>query len=151
MNHRGAEAQSGQERDPLTHAVIGAAIEVHWILGPGLLESDYEQCLHYELGLRGIEAYRQVGLPIAYKDLKAEDPFRKQTSVHVSVPLRLCGSSLLLPLSYAASMISAVISSISRVIALSPLRVSASPRERAFLPGAFLTGGLVGRLADVLS
>ena len=76
MNHRDAEAQSGEERDPLTHAVIGAAIEVHRILGPGLLESVYEQCLHYELGLRGIEAYRQVELPIVYKDLKPKDPFR---------------------------------------------------------------------------
>jgi GxxExxY protein len=56
--------------------VIGAAIEVHRILGPGLLESVYEECLHYELGLRGVEAYRQVELPIVYKDLKAKDPFR---------------------------------------------------------------------------
>jgi GxxExxY protein len=60
MNHRDAEAQSGEERDPLTHAVIRAAIEVHRILGPGLLESVYEECLHYELGLRGIEASRRA-------------------------------------------------------------------------------------------
>jgi GxxExxY protein len=76
MNHRDTEAQSGEERDPLTHAVIGAAIEVHRILGPGLLESVYEECLHYELGLRGIEAYRQVERHIVYKDLKAKNPFR---------------------------------------------------------------------------
>jgi len=55
------------ERDPLTEAVIGAAIEVHRVLGPGLLESVYERCLCYELKLRGIEHQRQVALPVVYK------------------------------------------------------------------------------------
>ena len=43
-----------EERDPLTEAVIGAAIEVHRVLGPGLLESIYERCLCHELQLRGM-------------------------------------------------------------------------------------------------
>src|SRR5262249_10889682 len=50
-----------------TEKVIGAAIEVHRILGPGLLESVYEKCLCYEFGLRGIEYQRQVELPVVYK------------------------------------------------------------------------------------
>ena len=56
-----------QERDPLTEAVIGAAIEVHRVLGPGLLESVYERCLCHELKLRDIPHQRQVPLPVVYK------------------------------------------------------------------------------------
>src|SRR5262245_19238458 len=55
------------ERDPLTEGVIGAAIEVHRILGPGLLESVYQKCLCHELTLRGIPFRPQVELPINYK------------------------------------------------------------------------------------
>jgi GxxExxY protein len=55
------------ERDPLTHSVIGAAIEVHRELGPGLLESVYEICLSSELEMRGIDHCRQMPLPIVYK------------------------------------------------------------------------------------
>jgi GxxExxY protein len=56
-----------EERDPLSEAVIGAAIEVHHILGLGLLESVYQKCLAHELTLRGIEFRQQVQLPIVYK------------------------------------------------------------------------------------
>ena len=55
------------ERDPLSEQVIGAAIEVHRILGPGLLESIYQKCLAQELALRGIDFRQQVQLPIVYK------------------------------------------------------------------------------------
>jgi hypothetical protein len=55
---------SSNERDPLTESVIGAAIEVHRVLGPGLLESVYETCLCYELEQLGIEYRRQDPLPI---------------------------------------------------------------------------------------
>ena len=55
------------ERDPLTEKVIGAAIEVHRILGPGLLESVYQKCLCHELMLRGMDYRREVELPIVYK------------------------------------------------------------------------------------
>src|SRR5206468_4757558 len=51
----------------VSHAVIGAAIEVHRHLGPGLLESIYEKALCRELWLRGLPAERQVALPLAYK------------------------------------------------------------------------------------
>ncbi len=51
----------------LSHRVIGAAIEVHRLLGPGLLEVVYEQALCKELSLRGIEYQRQLSLPVYYK------------------------------------------------------------------------------------
>jgi GxxExxY protein len=55
------------ENEQLTEPVIGAAIEVHRVLGPGLLESVYERCLSYELDLRGIGHQRQVPLPVMFK------------------------------------------------------------------------------------
>jgi GxxExxY protein len=64
------------ERDRLTHQVIGAAIEVHRHLGPGLLESCYEQCLVYELEKLGLNVQSQVCLPVNYKDLEIESAFR---------------------------------------------------------------------------
>lgn len=56
-----------EEDDPVTRAVIGAAIEVHRIMGPGLLESIYHRCLCHELKLRGIEHESLVKRPITYK------------------------------------------------------------------------------------
>jgi GxxExxY protein len=56
-----------EPRDELTEAVIGAAIEVHREMGPGLLESVYQKCLEHELRLRGLEFIPQKGLPIVYK------------------------------------------------------------------------------------
>ncbi len=56
LNHRGTEVQ----RDPVSEAVIGAAIEVHRGLGPGLLESAYEECLCYELSSKGLDFLRQA-------------------------------------------------------------------------------------------
>jgi GxxExxY protein len=63
------------ERDPLTHAVIGAAIEVHRELGPGLLESVYQKCLERELKLRGLTFQAQARLPLVYKGEVIEDEF----------------------------------------------------------------------------
>ena len=56
-----------EERDPLTAQIIGAAIEVHRVLGPGLLEPVYQNCMEIELGLRGIPHQAQVRLPLVYK------------------------------------------------------------------------------------
>jgi GxxExxY protein len=56
-----------EELDRLAHEVIGAAIEVHRILGPGFLESVYEEALIVELGLRTIPVQRQVPIPLVYK------------------------------------------------------------------------------------
>ena len=57
-----------EERDPLTQSVIGAAIEVHRVMGPGLLESVYQECLERELRLLAIPFESQARLPIVYKD-----------------------------------------------------------------------------------
>ena len=54
----------------LTYEVIGAAIEVHRTLGPGLLESSYRECLCRELSLRNIEFQRERGLPVRYKGIQ---------------------------------------------------------------------------------
>jgi GxxExxY protein len=73
LNHRGTEnTEKGErvmseERDPITQAVIGAAIEVHRVMGPGLLESVYQRCLERELKLRGLSFISQARLPLVYK------------------------------------------------------------------------------------
>ena len=59
-----------------TDAVIGAAMEVHHTLGPGLLESTYEMCLCRELDIRGIPFERQVPIPIEYKGVKLDCGYR---------------------------------------------------------------------------
>ena len=63
-------------RDPLTESIIGAAIEVHRNLGPGLLESIYETCLHWELQRLHIEVERQVPIPMVYKSLRLPHAYR---------------------------------------------------------------------------
>ncbi|MCW8137540.1 MAG: GxxExxY protein [Planctomycetota bacterium] len=55
--------------DPLTRAIIGAALQVHRTLGPGLLESTYERCLDHELKRRGLSVTRQVPIDIVYREL----------------------------------------------------------------------------------
>lgn len=62
--------------EPVTEGIIAAAIEVHRLLGPGLLESIYEECLCHELTLRNIAFQRQVELPIAYKELTLPGSYR---------------------------------------------------------------------------
>lgn len=65
-----------EERDPLTAAVIGAAIEVHKLLGPGLLESIYDRALRHELALRGIPFESQRPVPVNYKGHHLGDDLR---------------------------------------------------------------------------
>ena len=64
------------EADPLTGNIIGAAIDVHRTLGPGLLESAYEACLVYELRLRRLKVEAQKPLPIFYKDVMLDCGYR---------------------------------------------------------------------------
>ena len=64
------------EFDELSHRVIGCAIEVHRELGPGLLESSYEQCLAHELKLNGISCQRQHPQPVQYKGIRLDCGYR---------------------------------------------------------------------------
>ena len=64
------------EFDELSKRVIGCAIEVHKELGPGLLESTYEQCLAHELSLAGIRFRPQVALPVPYKEIRLDCGYR---------------------------------------------------------------------------
>ncbi|MFP4499942.1 MAG: GxxExxY protein [Candidatus Hydrogenedentota bacterium] len=73
----------------LSNKVIGAAIEVHKELGPGLLESTYEACLCHELSLQGIACRRQLVLPITYKGLQVEEGYRIDVLVEDELILEL--------------------------------------------------------------
>jgi GxxExxY protein len=73
----------------LTHAIIGAAIEVHRLLGPGLLESAYEECLTREFVLRRIAFERQKPAPVVYKDVKLECGYRMDFLVDGKVVVEL--------------------------------------------------------------
>ncbi len=64
------------EINALTEIIIAAAIEVHRALGPGLLESAYEQCLCHELSLRGVVFEKQRDLPVEYKGIKLDCGYR---------------------------------------------------------------------------
>lgn len=75
--------------EQLTEAIIGAAIEVHRALGPGLLESAYEQCLCHELSLRGLSFTRQVDLPVIYKGVRLDCGYRIDLIVEDQVVLEL--------------------------------------------------------------
>ena len=68
------EARTIEEYNELTHSIIGAALEVHKILGPGLLEAVYEDCFVEELQLRGLRVERQVHTPIIYKGREVGNP-----------------------------------------------------------------------------
>ena len=73
----------------LTGEIIGAAIEVHKHLGPGLLESAYEECPCHELSLRKIAYERQKQLPITYKEVKLDSYYRLDVVVEGKIILEL--------------------------------------------------------------
>jgi GxxExxY protein len=73
----------------LTEIIIGAAIEVHKALGPGLLESAYEQCLCHELRLRGVQFERQRDLPISYKGVQLDCGYKLDLVVENIVVVEL--------------------------------------------------------------
>jgi hypothetical protein len=66
INRREVKGAESMDLNQLSHRAIGACMEVHRHLGPGLLESTYEECLCYELRLQGIEFKRQKSLPVFY-------------------------------------------------------------------------------------
>ena len=83
--------------DTLTEGIIGACIEVHRHLGPGLLESVYEQCISHELVLRGLRFERQRPIPLVYKDVRLDCGFRADLVVEECVLVELKTVEELLP------------------------------------------------------
>jgi GxxExxY protein len=86
------------EINEITDRVIGAAIEVHRHLGPGLLESAYEECLCYELSRTGLRFERQVPLPVEYKGLRLDCAYRLDLLVEGVVLVELKAIEELLPI-----------------------------------------------------
>jgi GxxExxY protein len=82
----------------ITHEIIGAATEVHKRLGPGLLESAYEECLTHELRLRNLSVDRQVALPVVYKKTKLDCGYRLDILVEGRVVVELKSSDRLAPI-----------------------------------------------------
>ena len=82
----------------LTDAIIGAAMEVHRTLGPGLLESTYEMCLCCELNTRGIPFERQVSIPVDYKGVKLDCGYRADIVVDRSILVEIKAIDSLLPI-----------------------------------------------------
>ncbi len=75
--------------EELTEQILGAAIEVHKSLGPGLLESAYEECLCHELNLRGIRFERQVIVPVTYKGVNLDCGYKLDLLIENTVILEL--------------------------------------------------------------
>lgn len=88
---------AARDNDPLTERIIGFAIEVHRHLGPGLLESAYEECLCYELQLNGFAFRRQVPLPVVYKAVRLDCGYRIDVVVENKVILELKTVERLVP------------------------------------------------------
>jgi GxxExxY protein len=89
LNHGDTETRRKLIHENLTEQVIGAAIEVHRALGPGLLESAYEECLCHELRLRGLTFRRQVPLPVEFKSIHLDCGYRMDILVEDLVILEL--------------------------------------------------------------
>lgn len=87
--HGVTEKRSKLLHEELTEAIIGAAIEVHRMVGPGLMESAYEECLCHELRLRGLHFQRQVAVPLSYKGVNLECGYRIDLIVKDAVILEL--------------------------------------------------------------
>jgi len=95
MNRGSAETLRTND---MTERVIGACIEIHRTLGPGLLESAYEECLCYELSLSGLQFDRQKSLPVIYKGVKLDCGYRLDIVVENQIILELKTVEVLLPI-----------------------------------------------------
>ncbi len=85
-------------KDPLSQKVIGAAIEVHRALGPGLLESAYEVCLCLELTKAGVTFKRQVEMPVSYKGKRIDCGYRADLIIEGTLLVELKSVDRLLPI-----------------------------------------------------
>jgi GxxExxY protein len=93
----GTGVQKALVHQELTKKILGAAIEVHKALGPGLFESVYEQCLSHEFKLRNISFERQLLVPVVYKGLKLECGYKLDLLVENTVILELKSIERILP------------------------------------------------------
>ncbi|MCX5675635.1 MAG: GxxExxY protein [Planctomycetota bacterium] len=87
-----------EEYNRITQAIIGAAVEVHRQLGPGLLESSYEACLAYELIQRGLKVARQKELPLRYKEVTLDCGYRLDLLVEDCVVVEVKATEQMTPL-----------------------------------------------------
>ena len=92
------------EINEITRTIIGCGIEVHKQLGPGLLESAYEECLAYELKEKGLLFQRQKALPIEYKEIQLEFGYRMDFLVENTVVVELKSVEALHPLHEAQTL-----------------------------------------------
>lgn len=77
------------EYNKITEKIIGAAIEVHKALGPGLLESAYQECLLFELKSLGLKVEKEISLPIIYKEIKLNQGYRIDLLVEGKIVIEL--------------------------------------------------------------
>jgi GxxExxY protein len=98
VNSDVSEEIDERETDSLTGNIIGAAIEVHRALGPGLLESAYEACLIYELRLRRLKVEAQKPLPIFYKDVMLDCGYRLDLVVEDQVIIEIKSVNSIAPI-----------------------------------------------------
>ena len=90
-----------QKANSLSREIISASIEVHRVLGPGLLESAYEECLCHELNRRSIRLKRQVSVPLIYKNIRLDCGYRIDILVEELVLIELKSVERLDPLHHA--------------------------------------------------
>ncbi|HEV8260416.1 MAG TPA: GxxExxY protein [Burkholderiales bacterium] len=102
MRRMGSSGEHGVNKT--TEAVIGAAIEVHKHLGPGLLESAYERCLCQEFRLRKMQLERQVVLPVTYKGVQLDCGYRIDLVVNDEVIVEIKTVEHLLPIHEAQTL-----------------------------------------------
>jgi GxxExxY protein len=91
------DVASVRSTDQITEKIIGSAIAVHKALGPGLLESAYEECLCFELAEAGLEFKRQVALPVVYKGVKLDCGYRMDVVVEESVIIEIKAVERIVP------------------------------------------------------
>lgn len=81
--------ESRNKLDAITYKIIGLAIEVHKQLGPGLLESAYQECLYYEIANSGLLVEKEKVLPIVYKDIKLDHGYRIDLLIENTIVIEL--------------------------------------------------------------
>ena len=75
--------------EDITKVIIGCAIDVHKELGPGLLESAYEECLYYELQKAGLSVEKQKAIPVVYKEIKLDCGYRADLIIEDKIVIEL--------------------------------------------------------------